>query len=141
MTRPHPRPGIAGRLTSLLAAAGGLVLAATAPAAADSAAGKAIYERCLACHSVTEDRVGPRHCGIRGRRAGAVAGFDYSPALAASGIVWDRATLDAFLKAPMEAVPGTSMTYDGVKDAAERALLVDYLLSLPPCDNSPSSGK
>ncbi|MEQ9361129.1 MAG: c-type cytochrome [Rhodospirillales bacterium] len=102
---------------------------------ADDAAdrGRAVYDRCLACHAVAHDRVGPRHCGIKGRRAGGLPGFEYSDAMRAAGFTWNRRTLDRFLADPLEVVPGTTMTYDGIKDGQERRDLVAYLLSLPPC--------
>jgi cytochrome c len=105
------------------------ILAAALPVAAagDVVRGEKVYERCAACHSLTHDRAGPRHCGLLGRRAGSVSGFDYSPAMRGSGIVWSARTLDRFIADPLRAVPGTSMGYDGVKDARERADLVAFL--------------
>jgi cytochrome c len=106
-----------------------LVLAVVAPAAAapDPVRGEQVYGRCLACHALAYDRVGPRHCGLIGRPAGSVAGFVYSPAMKRSGIVWSERALDRFLAAPMKAMPGTAMTYDGIADAKERADLIAYL--------------
>jgi len=104
-------------------------LAGPVHAAGDPRAGEAIYERCGACHSLSQDRAGPRHCGLLGRRAGSVPGFDYSVAMKRSGIVWSRATLDRFLANPAATVPGTSMGYAGVKDGKERADLLAYLES------------
>ena len=104
------------------------VLALSAPpAGADAARGERVYERCLACHALAYDRVGPRHCGVIGRRAGAVQGFAYSSAMQDSGIVWSERTLERFLADPPGAVPGTTMTYAGVADARDRADLVAYL--------------
>jgi len=104
-------------------------LAGAVHAAGDPRAGETIYERCGACHSLSQDRAGPRHCGLLGRRAGSVPGFDYSPAMKRSGIVWSRATLDRFLANPAATVPGTSMGYAGVKDGKERSDLLAYLES------------
>ncbi len=104
--------------------------AATAGAGAappDVLRGEQIYVRCMACHALASDRVGPRHCGLLGRRAGSVAGFAYSPAMKNAKLVWDEKTLDLFLKAPTKLVPGTAMTYDGVADAQERQDLIAYL--------------
>jgi len=98
-----------------------------AGAAPDVARGEQVYARCAACHALAYDRVGPHHCGLFGRRAGSVKGFDYSPAMKASGIVWTDATQDRFLRDPLKTVPGTAMTYAGVPDAAERADLLAYL--------------
>jgi cytochrome c len=112
-----------------LAPAAVLALAAVAPAAAapDPGRGEQIYGRCLACHALAYDRVGPRHCALIGRPAGSVPGFVYSPAMKRSGIVWSERALDRFLAAPMKAMPGTAMTYDGIADAKERADLIAYL--------------
>jgi cytochrome c len=107
-------------------------LLAAALAAGDPAAGEAVYSRCLACHALPYDRVGPRHCGVYGRRAGSVPGFDYSPAMKRSRFVWDDKTLDRFLADPMKTVPGTTMTYAGIDDARERADLIAYLKAARP---------
>jgi cytochrome c len=95
--------------------------------AGDPVRGAAIYERCSACHSLERNRTGPRHCGLFGRKAGSVPGFAYSRALKQSGIVWSRETLDKFLENPRKDVPGTAMTYAGIKDARERADVIAYL--------------
>jgi cytochrome c len=95
--------------------------------AADPKRGEEIYGRCLACHALAYDRVGPRHCGLIGRKAGSVKGFEYSPAMKQSGIVWNAKTLGRFLANPTQAVPGTTMTYAGVPDAKDRANLIAYL--------------
>lgn len=113
--------------------AGGLLLCAllagcAAAEASDAyARGAQVYERCAACHALESDRTGPRHCGLIGRRAGSVPGFPYSPAMRHAGFVWNEKTLDRFLRAPLTAVPGTSMGYDGVKDDGERRDLILFL--------------
>jgi len=111
----------------LRAAALVLLLPAGAAAAADTKNGEEVYGRCLACHALKSDRVGPRHCGLVGRRAGAIPGFDYSAAMKRSRLIWNEKTLDRFLADPMKTVPGTTMTYAGVADAKERADLIAYL--------------
>ncbi len=97
----------------------------------DSAAlqrGEQVYTRCAACHAIETNRTGPQHCGLFGRRAGTAPGFDtYSKAMRDSKIVWNERSLDVFLQAPTQAVPGTSMGYAGVKDAQERADLIAWL--------------
>jgi cytochrome c len=106
-----------------------LLLAASAARAADgdAARGEAIYQRCLACHSLEHDRVGPRHCGLFGRRAGTLPGYAYSPAMKKHGLTWNEETLDHFLENPLKTVPGTKMGYAGVKNPQERADLIAYL--------------
>ena len=117
----------------LLASVLACVLVASASAggaensAPDAARGEQIYARCLACHALAYDRVGPRHCGLFGRRAGSVPQFSYSTAMKKSGIVWNDKTLDRFLTQPLKMVPGTAMTYDGVANPKERADLIAYL--------------
>lgn len=106
---------------------GGLLPAWPCHAAADAARGERIHARCLACHALAYDRVGPRHCGLLGRHAGAVPGFEYSLAMRRSGLTWDEQTLERFLAAPTQVVPGTTMTYDGVAEPQDRADLIAYL--------------
>jgi cytochrome c len=135
---------LVGSRVAALAVAAGLAAAVGAPALAaagaeasgarpgatargDPANGERIYGRCLACHALQYDRTGPRHCGLLGRKAGSVPGFDYSEAMKRSGIVWNAATLDRFLADPLGTVPGTTMGYAGIADARERADLIAYL--------------
>lgn len=110
-----------------------LVLATPAGAAGDPARGEEIYSRCLACHSPDRNRTGPKHCDLIGRKAGTAPGFSYSKAMRQSNIVWDDQSLDRFLAAPPRAMPGTTMTYAGIKPAQERADLIAYLATLH-CD-------
>lgn len=106
-----------------------LCLAAAAAAAPDGdpAAGAAVYERCLACHSLDRNRTGPKHCGLIGRQAGSLPDFHYSKAMRNAGFVWDAVTLDRFLADPTGTVPGTYMGYAGIDDPQERADLIAYL--------------
>lgn len=112
-----------------------------AQATPDVLHGEQVYARCLACHALAQDRVGPRHCGLLGRRAGSVPGFAYSQAMKNSHITWDEKTLSLFLAQPLKTVPGSSMTYDGVPDPKDRADLIAYLRqanATPEC-RQPSS--
>lgn len=108
--------------------------AAPAPAATPAKAAMgppASFAVCRACHSVEPGRngVGPTLAGIVGSKAGEVPGYTFSPALKGSGIVWNRATLDTWLKSPMKMVPGTKMVM-AVPDAAKRKEIIDYLETL-----------
>lgn len=100
------------------------------PAAPDPVAGEAVYQRCIGCHSLDRNRTGPKHCGLLGRVAGSVPGFDYSQAMREAGLTWDEATLGRFLAAPTAVVPGTSMAQAGIIDAQDRIDLVAYLASV-----------
>lgn len=115
------------------ALAAAAALAAGAAAGADAGRGEQLYARCAACHALQYDRVGPRHCGLLGRRAGAVPGFEYSPAMKRSRLVWNKETLNRFLADPLKTVPGTTMTYAGVPDSKERADLIAYLEGAGEC--------
>jgi cytochrome c len=98
----------------------------------NAGASEALCGRCIGCHSLEQDRTGPRHCGLFGRRAGTVPGFDYSEAMKRSGIVWNEKTLDRFLADPGGTVPGTTMTYAGIAEPRERAALIAWLRSACP---------
>jgi len=97
------------------------------PAHADAERGKQLYEsRCIACHSVDENRVGPAHKGVFGRKAGSAKGYDYSAALKKSRVIWNDKTLDRWLANPERLIPGQKMGFS-VPDARDRADLIDYL--------------
>lgn len=89
--------------------------------------GAAIYDRCIACHTLANNRTGSRHCGLFGRRAGSVPGFNYSPAMARAKLTWNAETLDRSLENPGRVVPGTTMGYAGIADPQERADLIAWL--------------
>ncbi len=81
----------------------------------------------MACHALAENRIGPEHCGLFGRHAGRVRGFNYSPAMRRSRFVWNEKTLDRFLADPQKVMPGTAMVFSGVPDPRERADLIAWL--------------
>jgi cytochrome c len=95
-------------------------------AAGDATHGAKVYQDCMICHSLDKNEVGPRHRGVFGRKAGSLADYDYSPALNASNIVWNEATLDKWLTDPQALVPGTKMTFS-VDDAQDRADVIAFL--------------
>lgn len=103
---------------------------AAATVAADAA--PAAFLQCKSCHSVEKGKnlIGPSLAGIVGTKAGDVPGFTFSPALKASGLTWDDATLDKWLESPMKLVPGTRMTFAGMSDAAKRKEVIAYLKTL-----------
>jgi cytochrome c2 len=101
--------------------------------AQDVAAGARVFRsQCSICHSPQPGRniIGPSLFGVVGRHSGAIPDFHYSSANRASGLVWNPPTLDRYLAAPREVVPGTLMTYPGLKDDHERNDLIAYLASL-----------
>ncbi len=97
-----------------------------------AAAGEKVAVVCKTCHSfeIGKNMIGPSLHGIQGRTAGTVAGFSYSAANKGSGIVWSDEKLFQYLEAPQRVVPGTKMSYTGVKDPQQRADLIAYLNTL-----------
>ena len=96
-------------------------------AAGDASRGEQLYEsRCIACHSLDENRVGPKHRGVYGRKAGAVPDFAYSRALVGSKIVWSDTTLNRWLTNPEALIPGQRMNFQ-VQSAEDRADLIAFL--------------
>ncbi|MGB5949895.1 MAG: cytochrome c family protein [Parvibaculum sp.] len=114
-----------------------LALAMTVSGAAyadgDAAKGEKIFKKCQACHTVEKDgpnRVGPNLYGIFERGVAAEAGYNYSAAMkkkAAEGLKWNDDTLLAYLEKPQAYVPGTNMTFPGLKKEQDRKDLIAYL--------------
>jgi cytochrome c2 len=90
------------------------------------------FNQCTACHSTAPGKtiIGPSLAHVYGRKAGTAAGFQYSDAMKNSGLSWNAGNLDAFLANPAGKVPGTLMGLAGIKDAAQRKAIVDYLKTL-----------
>lgn len=118
-----------------MAAIGLLQVAGSAtPSRADDAGRQQFITSCGVCHSAETNgghRQGPNLFGVVGRRAGEKADFAYSKALAASGIVWDEATLNRWIEDAPAMVPGTVMAYRQA-NPDKRKLIVDYLTTLKP---------
>ena len=108
---------------------------AAVPSTSELARGERAYQKCYSCHAL-ERRAGklegPTLHRIVGRRVADVAGFDYSPAMrrfAQRHPRWTPELLDRYIADPERLVPGTSMTFHGIADAAERRALMKYLES------------
>lgn len=107
-----------------------LAYAAGLQAEGDSARGRMLFEsRCIACHSIDSNRVGPALGGVFGRRAGAALDYDYSAAVKRSGVVWTEQRLDRWLSNPEGLIPGQKMGYS-VSAARDRADLIAYLRAI-----------
>ena len=113
----------------MIATAAALLAAAPAHADGDAAKGAKVFNKCKACHNVDKpaNKIGPSLQGVFGRTAGTVEGYNYSDAMKASGIVWSIETLGNYLKAPKEMVPGTKMTFVGLKKDDDIENLMAYL--------------
>ena len=101
-------------------------------AAADPTRGATLFRNCRSCHSVEAgvNSTGPTLHGVVGRAVDVVPGFSYSGALEKVVDVWTPENIDHFIKAPRAWVPGTAMTYAGLKKGQDRADLIAYLATL-----------
>jgi cytochrome c len=96
--------------------------AATDAMAQDVAAGKASFNKCLACHSIGEgakNKVGPELNGLDGRKSGTAEGYSYSDANKNSGITWNESQFKEYIKDPKAKIPGTKMIFPGIKNEKE----------------------
>jgi cytochrome c len=118
-----------GRRLRQAAIASLTIVAASFPAlgAGDAARGATVYESlCAGCHALDENRVGPAHRGVFGRKAGSAPDYDYSSAVASSKVVWSEETLDRWLSGPEKFIPGQKMSIT-VADEAARRDVIAYL--------------
>ena len=96
---------------------------------ADAVAGRQVFKKCQACHSMTPGKtiLGPSLAGILGRKAGTASDFNYSPALKQAALTWDAVTLDGYLMDPQKAVPGNRMPFPGLKTDRDRRDVIAFL--------------
>jgi cytochrome c len=116
----------------ILASATALIISAQAQAQ-DAAAGERLFRMdCSVCHSPQSGRnlVGPSLFNVVNRHSGQIPDFHYSDANKQSGLTWNVSTLDRYLTAPRDLVPGTKMTFPGLKDPKKRADIIAYLSTL-----------
>jgi cytochrome c len=97
--------------------------------AADVEKGKAIFERCAACHSLEagKNEDAPSLRGVFGRKIASVEEYRYSAAMKRSDVVWTESTLNSFIEDPQAFIPGNRMPFDGLKEKSEREDLLAYL--------------
>jgi cytochrome c len=102
---------------------------ATVLAAADAGAGEALWRQCQACHRLDgTDGTGPHLNGVVGRPKASVAGYAYSDgALSQQGQEWTPENISSFIAAPRDYMPGTKMSYNGMRAVEDRANLIAYL--------------
>ncbi len=114
-------------------AAAAAVLAAysgSALAEGDAAKGEKVFKKCATCHNIAAgegNKVGPNLHGIIGRLAGTVEGFNYSDAMKNSGITWTEDELEKYLADPKAIVPGTKMTFPGLKKEDDIENVIAYI--------------
>ena len=104
----------------------------TSSAPGDATQGKLVFEkRCVGCHSIEQNREGPRLAGVYGRAAGSTPQFSYSEALKKAHVTWNDDSLERWLADPDTFVPGNDMEF-AVRKPDERRNLIAYLKQLPP---------
>lgn len=97
---------------------------------ADAKAGEQVAQRCAQCHDWSKggpDKIGPNLWGVVGRPRASKAGFSYSSAMSANHDPWTFDKLFVYLKSPASMVPGTKMTFAGLRSAQDRINLLAYL--------------
>jgi nitrite reductase (NO-forming) len=103
------------------------------PAAVDGdpTAGRQVYRKCQACHSLEpgKNSLGPSLAGIFGKKAAEAPDYNYSAAMKSAKLVWNAATLDAYLLDPQKLIPQNKMPFPGLKTATERKDVIAYLVA------------
>ncbi len=101
-------------------------------ASADVGKGAKVFKKCQACHKVEEgvNATGPSLYGVVGRKVASVGDFGYTGGMVDHGGDWTPEALDAFLTKPSAVVPGTAMTFAGLKKQQDRVDVIAYLESL-----------
>jgi cytochrome c len=99
----------------------------------DAKKGEKVFKKCQVCHTIEKDgpnRVGPNLHGVFERKAASKADYKYSKAMTekgAAGLKWDEETFFAYIENPAKLVPGTSMTFTGIKKEQDRRDLIAYM--------------
>ncbi|WEK50669.1 MAG: cytochrome c family protein [Candidatus Kaistia colombiensis] len=108
---------------------------AVALADGDAAQGEKVFLKCRACHQIGEtakNAVGPELNGLFGRKTGSVPGYSYSAANKNSGIVWDETVFREYIQNPKAKIPGTKMTFPGLKNQTDIDNVIAYLKQFGP---------
>jgi cytochrome c len=93
----------------------------------DPMRGRAVFEhRCTGCHALDSDREGPHLRGVYGRTAGTVPGFDYSVGVRKSGLIWNDANIERWLRDTDAMIPDSKMGFR-VPKAQDRADIIAFL--------------
>ncbi len=114
------------------------MVASPALASGDVEAGKKVFKKCLACHTVdnsTKKTSGPSLDNVFGRTAGTLEGFKYSKAMVAAGaegLVWTEETMAQWLTKPKDLVSKSKMAFAGLKKEGDIENVEAYLLTFSP---------
>jgi cytochrome c len=103
--------------------------------AQDNESGKVSFRKCQPCHNIGEGAkslIGPELNGLEGRKSGSVEGYAYTDANKSAGIIWSDETFKDYIRDPRAKIPGTKMTFAGIKNDAEAADLWAFLKQFGP---------
>jgi cytochrome c len=108
---------------TLIAAAALVAVSAGVVMAQDADKGGVVFKKyCSPCHRIgpgAQNLVGPELNGLDGRHSGNIASYSYSDANKNSGITWNEANFKEYIKDPKAKIPGTKMTFAGLKHQEE----------------------
>lgn len=122
--------GFSYMIVRLVFGAVALVAMSCSAMAQDVAAGEKSFNKCRACHQVGEtakNAVGPILNGLFGRKSGTVEGYNYSEANKSAALTWDEAVFADYIKDPKGKIPGTKMSFAGIKNEQEIKDLTAFL--------------
>lgn len=106
------------------------LLATPALAQTDAATGQKLYtQKCAICHAPNQNKIGPMHKGIVGKKIASVPGYAYSAAIKKLQGTWTPAALDKWLANPQAVAKGSKMVLQ-VADAKQRQAIIAYLATL-----------
>jgi len=104
----------------------------TVLASADVADGKTISTKCEQCHDLSKggpNKIGPNLFGVVDRPRASHEGFAYSSAMKGKPGNWTYDELFKFIKAPGVDIPGTKMSFAGLRSDKDRINLIAFLRS------------
>lgn len=102
-------------------------------ASADIEAGKKVAKKCTQCHTLSKggpNKIGPNLWGVLGAKIAQVKDYTYSKAMKSMEGTWDIPTFNKYLHKPRNIIPGTKMSFAGLKRTQDRANLYAYLNTL-----------
>ena len=92
-----------------------------------AADGEKVFKKCVSCHSLTKNKMGPALGNIFGKKAGSVKGYRYSKAMRNSDVIWTDCSLDKFLFKPKKYIKGTKKRFFGLRKKDQREAVIKYL--------------